>query len=468
MDRSLQFEITPSLTTILDNVDVGVAIFDADGKYVFVNTALIKWRNISRQRFLTMNVHDFRDVLDTCVFDLVCREKKTVSRLQYYGDYRDRPGGDRPTRSRIVTGVPIFDEHGSIRYVVTTLQDVQRFDTLRHRLLTEHKVLLSTETARGREKVRIVAESPAFQQLLAVADNVAPLDTTILLYGESGSGKEVVARYIHDGSARKERDMIIVNCAALPENLIESELFGYEKGSFTGASTSGKAGLIELSDGGTLFLDEINSLPLALQGKLLRVVDEKKVRRVGSTKARDVDFRLIAASNRDLGKMVLQGTFREDLYYRLHVVPLTIPPLRSRREDIVPLCEEYLAYFGEKYHLRKAFSEEVLEAVSRHDWPGNVRELRNFVERMVVTTPAAAEVIYSIPKGILSADGTPTELPPTRERAQNGKLSKEDILMALSLCGNNRSRAAEYLGISRRSLQYKIKAYHISPRCKYE
>lgn len=466
MNKPFQFEITPVLTTILDNVDVGIAIYDAKGNYVFVNTALIKWRNISRQQFLTMNVHDFKDVLDTCVFDLVCQEKKKVNRLQYYGGYQARSVGEHSTRTRIVTGIPIFDNYGNIRYVVTTLQDVHRFDALRQKLLTEHKVLLSTEV-KGSERVKIIAQAPAIKQLLSVADNVAPLDTTVLLYGESGSGKEVAAHYIHENSMRKNKEMVIVNCAALPDNLIESELFGYEKGSFTGASAAGKAGLIELADGGTLFLDEINSLPVSIQGKLLRVVDEKKVRRVGSTKSRDVNFRLIAASNRDLGKMVLQGTFREDLYYRLHVVPLTIPPLRNRREDIKPLCHEFLQYFGEKYHIKKSFSEQVLQTLYSYDWPGNVRQLRNFVERMVVTTPAASETIFSIPDGILTTQGNTASNAEPPKSPEGKKLSKEEIMFALSLFGCHRGKTAEYLGISRRYLQYKIKEYHIPSRCKY-
>ncbi|MPM29365.1 Regulatory protein LuxO [bioreactor metagenome] len=170
-----------------------------------------------------------------------------------------------------------------------------------------------------------------------MVDSVAPLDSTVLLYGESGSGKEVFTRYIHEHSGRKDKPFIAVNCAAFPENLIEAELFGYEKGSFTGANREGKAGLAEAADGGTLFLDEINSLPLSVQGKVLRMIEEKSVQRIGAIRAKKVDFRLIAATNRDLYEMVREGTFREDLYYRLHVIPLTIPPVRSRQDDIMPL-----------------------------------------------------------------------------------------------------------------------------------
>ena len=197
--------------------------------------------------------------------------------------------------------------------------------------------------------------------------------------------------------------MITVNCAAFSENLIESELFGYEKGSFTGANKEGKMGLVEAADGGTLFLDEINSLPLSIQGKILRTLEEKSIQRVGSTKTKKVDFRLIAATNRNLTEMVHDGTFREDLYYRLQVIPLTIPPVRERQEDIVPLCLHFLHHFCIKYNLQKNLSEQVLETLKNYDWPGNVREIRNFAERIVVMTPKAVKEINCIPPEILES-----------------------------------------------------------------
>ena len=307
--------------------------------------------------------------------------------------------------------------------------------------------------------------------------------------------------------------MITVNCAAFPENLIEAELFGYEKGSFTGAAKDGKIGLVEAADGGTLFLDEINSLPINVQGKLLRTLEEKSIQRIGSTKTKKVNFRLIAATNRNLQKLVEQGQFREDLYYRIQVIPLTIPPLHNRKEDIIPLCLHFLHYFGKKYNLQKEFSDSVLDAVQRYSWPGNVRELRNFVERMVVMTPRATRMISQIPDGLL--DITPDErhdsgkdIPETKSTVSaifpsgpipqaplpisfSGSITnhfpsgvtvpvtisgvrrsnmptRDQIIAALQTCSGHREKTAEYLGISRRCLQYKIKEYHISPRCHYD
>ena len=477
MDRISFDDLTQSslLSLVLDNVDVGVMVYSAAGDILFVNTTMINWRNIPRQEYLKMNVHDFRDVLDVCVFDLAVQEKRRVSRLQYYQDFR-KTGG--PTRVRVVTATPIFDSFGGVECVVVMLQDVEDFETRHAALLAQHQIMPKAPILPREEKVGIVAKSAETLRLLSVLGNIAPLDSTVLLYGESGSGKEVFTHYIHEHSSRADKPLVTVNCAAFPENLIEAELFGYEKGSFTGANREGKVGLVEAADGGTLFLDEINSLPLSVQGKVLRVIEEKSILRIGAVRAKPVDFRLIAATNRDLRAMVQEGTFREDLYYRLHVIPITIPPVRSRKDDIVPLCLHFLEYFCKKYDLKKSFSDRVLEEVQQYDWPGNVREIRNFVERMVVMTPPAAVMISSIPSGMLNDALADTErgaaeplagtVPPTPGARSAAALDRETVLSALAACGGNRGKTAEYLGISRRYLQYKIREYHISPRCRYE
>lgn len=463
--NSFDLEKELSLTSILDNIDAAIAIYDEHGNFIFVNTKLIQWRNTPRQEYLKKNIHDFFGYLDVCVFDLVCRKKERVCRLQYYKSY---PVVNGPPRIRIVTGTPIFDEHGNVKYVIAVMQDVREFDEQVHELLSDTQMLYAGEV-NSQEKVDIVGESPAMKQLFAIADSVSQLDSSIMLTGESGCGKEVFAQYIHDHSNRKSKRMVAVNCAAFPENLIESELFGYARGSFTGANQSGKVGLVEAADGGTLFLDEINSLPMAVQGKLLRVLEEKSIQRIGSIKPKHVDFRLICATNQDLFRLVSQGKFREDLFYRIHVIPLHIPPIRERKEDIVPLCLHFLHDFCEKYHIRKAFSDEVMQEIQAYSWPGNVREIRNFVERMVVMTPSTSEIIWNIPKGLLFSNAPEEDTPQEKHTGTpSKKLSKETVLAALSLCDNHRGRAAEYLGISRRYLQYKIKEYHIQSRCQYD
>jgi len=455
--------LPPDITfpMVLDNVDAGIIVYDAAGNVMFVNTVMVNWRNIPRREYLKMNVHDFMRVLDVCVFDLVCQEKRRVSRLQYYQDLQKTGTG---SRMRIVTGVPIFDGFGNIRYVVTMLQDVNDFQSLYHSLLEENKILHTERPKIEPEHVPIVAKSAEIRQLLSVMDNIAPLDSTILLYGESGTGKEVFTNYIHEHSKRRSKPLITVNCAAFPENLIEAELFGYEKGSFTGANREGKMGLAEAANGGTLFLDEINSLPISVQGKILRMIEEKSIQRVGSVQSKKVDFRLIAASNQNLSELVHKGLFREDLFYRLNVIPFTIPPIRNRRADIVPLCLHFLEYFCKKYNLKKSFSDQVLEEVTHYQWPGNVREIRNFVERMVVMTPYTTTEISSIPSGMLTEEHETFHYPAETKASSSGKLSEEKLLAALSVCGNHRGKTAEYLGISRRQLQYKLREYGIPSR----
>ncbi len=457
---------------ILDNLDIAVAVFDSKGNYLFVNRALVNWRNIPRSEFEKMNVHEFLPVISNCVFDLVMQEKKKVSCVQTYQDIQKV---DSEKRMRMTTGMPIFDENGNIKYVINAMQDIDAFEAKYHRLLKENKVMdLEKSSAKAPEKKDIIAKSPKFLDVLAIAENTAPLDSTILLYGESGCGKEVVADYIYRHSKRAEKPIITVNCAAFPENLIEAELFGYEKGAFTGANREGKMGLIEAADGGTLFLDEINSLSMNIQGKLLRILEDKSIQRIGSTKMKKVDFRLIAATNRDLRTLVADGSFREDLYYRLQVIPLTIPPIRERVEDIVPLCLHFMNYYSEKYNIPKKLSDGALEELKRYDWPGNVREIRNFAERVVVMTPRTVYEINSISPGLLSHAERKTEpvcsvpsVQPVSSTNFRPQLTKEQVLDALERTGGHRGRAAEYLGVSRRHLQYKIKEFHISDRCRY-
>ncbi|WP_051273428.1 sigma-54 interaction domain-containing protein [Desulfotruncus alcoholivorax] len=229
----------------------------------------------------------------------------------------------------------------------------------------------------------IVAKSPVMMELVKTALQVAKVDCTVLLQGESGTGKEIIANIIHQYSNRN-KPMVKINCGAIPESLLESELFGYERGAFTGARKEGKPGKFEEAHNGTIFLDEIGDLPLHLQVKLLRVLQDKEIVRVGGTEARKINTRVIAATNKDLQQMVLEGKFREDLFYRLNVIPLKVPPLRERREDIMPLIIYFKKVFEEKYNVRRDCSNQVVKIFLSYDWPGNVRELENLIERIYV------------------------------------------------------------------------------------
>jgi transcriptional regulator with PAS, ATPase and Fis domain len=247
----------------------------------------------------------------------------------------------------------------------------------------------------------VVTDSNEMKELFDLMGRTAPTTAVLMLRGETGVGKSMFARIIHSMSRRKDGPFIEVDCGTIHDNLIESELFGYEKGAFTGADTKGRAGMIELANGGTLFLDEITEIPFKLQQKLLQAIQEKKVSRVGSNRFFDVDFRLISATNRDLELLVEQNRFRKDLYYRINVIPMHIPPLRSRESDIIALTLYFTRMNNEKYSTIKSFSKEAMQALCHYDWPGNVRELENFVERMILTSTGAVIEKDELPIALL-------------------------------------------------------------------
>lgn len=321
---------------------------------------------------------------------------------------------------------------------------------------------------------RVVANDPVSRNLFALATRVAQTDTTVLLTGESGVGKEVVARYIHKHSARRSGPFIAINCAAIPDSLLEATLFGYEKGAFTGAQQA-QAGKFEQAQNGTLLLDEVTEMPLGLQAKLLRVLQEREVERVGGKKPVALDIRIIATSNRDMSEAVARGVLREDVYYRLNVFPLLIPALRQRREDIVPLARHFLAEHGARSGrsgLWLAASAE--DALLRHAWPGNVRELENVMQRAVIFAPAEiveADALH-LSATVFSNDGVKpgaiVEAPATSlfaplsdgQKTDNMRdLEREHILETLALLGGSRKLAGERLGMSERTLRYKLKQY---------
>jgi two-component system NtrC family response regulator/two-component system response regulator AtoC len=293
------------------------------------------------------------------------------------------------------------------------------------------------------------------QQIVDMVGRVAKSNASVLLSGETGTGKELAARALHDASPRADKPFVKVNCAALPENLLEAELFGYERGAFTGA-VSRKPGRFEIADEGSILLDEIGEIPLALQGKLLRVLQEKSFERLGGVKSTSVDVRVIAATNRDLEQMVVAGTFREDLFYRLNVIAIKLPPLRERREDILPLTYEFLRTLQGARPRIAGLSTEVEQALQRHDWPGNIRELHNVIERGVVVSDGEIIQMQDLPEKFhCPGPAVPEE---NLDSVVDGA-EREAILRALEQTGGNRSLAAELLGISRRSLHRKLSRY---------
>jgi two-component system nitrogen regulation response regulator NtrX len=320
--------------------------------------------------------------------------------------------------------------------------------------------------ARLDRRFEITGDSQVTRALRDQIALTAPTMGRVLIHGENGSGKELVARAIHALSARAEQSLVEVNCAAIPEELIESELFGHEKGAFTGA-VARRRGRFELADGGTLFLDEVGDMSLKTQAKVLRALEEQSFERVGGKETIKVDVRVIAASNRDLITLIAEGRFREDLYYRLNVIPIEVPPLRARREDISLLVEHFLALFcAENGKRLKRLSAEALAYFVGYDWPGNVRELRNMVERLVILAPGDTIVSDDLPAPLRPRADAPMAAAEARERTlkeARDNFERAYILAELRAHDWNMTRTAERLGIERSHLYRKVRAYRITP-----
>jgi len=329
------------------------------------------------------------------------------------------------------------------------------------RLMVENESLRA-QVADAFEATHIIGKSPRIMEIFETLRMVAPTEATVLILGESGTGKELVADAIHANSPRSKGPLVKVNCAALPETLLESELFGHEKGSFTGA-VARREGRFKLADGGTLFLDEIGEMSLLLQAKLLRVIQTKSFERVGGSETITSDVRLIVATNRDLEEEVREGRFREDLFYRLNVVPVTLPPLRERKEDIPLLAEHFLKEIAERNgKLIRGFSPQAMDLLVRNRWKGNVRELENVVERAVIMGRGDIVEPGDLPGHMMQeGDSLVSGVIPGRPLSD---LEREAILSTLEMTGGNRTETARLLGISRRTLQYKLKEFKITSK----
>jgi two-component system response regulator PilR (NtrC family) len=340
-------------------------------------------------------------------------------------------------------------------------------NALERRQLRQENLLLKRALQSSHQFSSIVGRSEAMLAVFKLIETVAPTNSTILVTGESGTGKELVARAIHFNSLRRDRPFVAVNCGALPEQLLESELFGHMRGSFTGASAN-KKGLVEVADRGTIFLDELGEMSSMMQVKLLRVLQERRFRRVGGTEEVEANIRVIAATNQDLARMVADGRFREDLYYRVNVIQVQLPPLRERQEDIALLASHFLEKFREQMGKNVAnISQEAMAYLERYDWPGNIRELENIIERAVALESSAAILPDSLPpqlRGLPAKNGqTVTQLPDAGFdlEAHVENMERDYIAQALKRAGGKQSKAAELLGMSFRSFRYYVKKYNL-------
>lgn len=357
---------------------------------------------------------------------------------------------------------------GAFDYLTKPI-NLDELDALLHRIEELHQLksenqILREQLAEKYSLAGIISQSEAMERVLSTAARVAQSSASVLIRGESGTGKELIAKAIHFASERKDKPFVAVNCAALNENLLESELFGHEKGAFTGADKQ-RRGRFELANGGTIFLDEIGDISPATQVKLLRVLQEHQFERVGGSETLSVDVRILAATNKNLEEAIKQGSFRQDLFYRLDVVSVEIPPLRQRREDIAPLLDHYLHLFAKENKRKKlSFSKEVWDVLLRYDFPGNVRELENIVQRSVIMSRDEHITTEDLPQ-VFRSPVTEASMPRTKSDAslteQVNQLEKDLIFEALRVHNNNQSKAAKHLGISERNLRYRLKKWGV-------
>lgn len=448
-------ETNRKLHDIIESLEDGIVVADANGIIVLANDAYHRMTGITAKEFVGKHVRDLlsQGYMNRSVTEMVLERRSKVNVMDI-----------RNNKNLLLSGNPVFDDNGHITYVVTAVRDISQLSDLEERLeeseQAREKYFQELEQLRSQKSFqKMITRDPVMQKRVEMSFHVSSVDSNVLILGETGVGKELIAQLIHRASKRSKYPFIKINCGAIPPNLLESEFFGYESGSFTGALKEGKAGLFELAQGGTIFLDEVGELSLDLQVKVLRAIQNKEIMRIGGKKSITLDVRFVAATNRDLEAMVKEKQFREDLYYRLNVVPIVIPPLRERKLDIYPLVVHFLDKFNSEYGFQKWIHPEVLEVFQDYDWPGNIRELENTIERLVVTCHEDCIGSNALSETCLRKFG------PSKEGIDSlqGCLEREEcrlIAEAYRKAGSTR-KAAKILKISQASMVNKMKKYNI-------
>jgi PAS domain S-box-containing protein len=446
------------LDTIIDSSYDGLWICDHNGKVIRVNKASERINNLKAEEVIGKNMRDLvvEGLFDKSVTFEVLKRKTSVTMIQQL------KGGKRI----LVTGNPIFNEKGEITFVVTNDRDISELDHLRSQLQEAHALTkgyiskLSELEMKGIDLSNFIFRCDKTQRMIEMVLRIAPVESTVLLLGESGVGKGMIAKLIHKQSGRNQGPFIRVDCAGIPESLIESELFGYERGAFTGAKIEGKPGFFELANKGTLFLDEIGEIPIGSQSKLLRFLEDHEIIRVGGTHPKEIDVRVIVATNKNLEDLIAVNRFRKDLYYRLNVVPIHILPLRERRDDILPLIFHFLGKFNKICNKEKILSPETMEALFKYNFPGNIRELANIIERLVVITEKEQIEARDLPNVIIDNEPKVSEysfltdeipLRVAMERCENLIIER-----TINKYGSQRE-AAKVLGVDQATISRKIR-----------
>lgn len=465
---------------ILDNLATGVCVTEPSGKVAYINNTLCYFTGYSRNQLVGDNIFSMieRGVADVSVIDDVIEKKRAVSKFLKF----KRKNGS--SIDLFITESPVFDENGEVAYGIALQRDIKNEQALYATSLRRQMDRIDKQEV-STEDIDLIYESPAMSRLIEGLNTVCATQIPILIEGETGVGKEVIAKYIHANSNHSKKQMVYVNCAEMPEGLIEQELFGYERDAYPGTIEREKAGVFERANGSTIFLDEINALSTPVQNKLLRILESNTVQRIGGQKRRHIDFRLIASTSEDLINCVKEGRFRLDLYYRICSYSLTVPPLRERREDIIPLVNYFLEYACRKYICTKHFSKDVYDSMLKYDWPGNVRQLRMTVESAVLTSAPNVKYIKVIPDEIAKHNFIPrrqlkdykNSLPSwemeqlkaselefwdsNKSLEDNMEFYEKQILLEARRVYKSTGRIAEALGLNQSTISRKLAKYDI-------
>ena len=446
-----------------DAIDDGIYLMNPDGIITDVNQKYCQITGLSKEFCIGKYARELKNEY------FVTKEAAAVKALRKKEKVTIITQARETGKELLVTSCPIKSEDGKIIQIITVMRDITELKHLEEQLHKSRKIseLYKEELNYLRnvntEGSDIIGESTVLKNVINLVHIVSRSDATVLISGETGTGKELLASEIYKNSKRKDGPYIKINCAAFSESLLESELFGYEKGSFTGAINTGKVGLFEMADQGTLLLDEIGELPLSLQPKLLRVLQEKEVLRVGGVKPIKTNVRIIAATNRNLIEEVEKGRFRKDLYYRLQVIPIIVPPLRDRENDVSLLIKYFLEKFNSKYNQQKSFPDQAYEILRNYQWPGNIRELANVIERLVVINPGDIISIENV-RAVLDIAVSPKNISLDTRTSLKELLNEyeRDILTRILKETGSTYKAAKVLDISQPSIARKAKAYGIT------
>lgn len=446
--------------SILESLHDAVIVILMDSTIVYVNSAYSKHFDVPAKKIIGRKLRDIEE--NSRILDVLKSGKPLINDYSYVHSL----GKD------VCANITPLMENGHMTGVVTVMKNISEVTHLQEELMKyKHNISELQEELDRRNFSKLKSESLEMQKAVQLARKVASTNATVVLHGESGVGKEIFAKAIHEASARSDKPFVAINMASIPDTLFESEMFGYEEGSFTGSRKGGKKGLLEMAKGGTLLLDEIGEMSINTQSKLLRVIQERTFQKVGGTVLHPLDVRIICATHRKLSEMVLKGEFREDLYYRLNVVPIHIPPLRKRKKDLSYLSTNILNDLCSKYGKYVWLEDEVVEWMEKYEWPGNVRELSNFLERMIAISTKPCISMEDIPDNLLGErldhsapiqntfkpkQISPEFMPPLSELLEELERSHIDFVVKNT---KNKTEAIQVLGISRKSFYEKLKKY---------